>query len=114
MTLYLPPGAILAVAGSFLALDAIHFGLGALAAARAGKPRLALWAPALKIYFPMATIAAWIGLWETLSRPHYWHKTTHGIFPPTNAKPDAPAVAVTAPAAAPHRHPAAAGFRTPG
>jgi cellulose synthase/poly-beta-1,6-N-acetylglucosamine synthase-like glycosyltransferase len=108
MTMMLPASGVLGLAALFICLDAIHFVLGALAVWRAGKPTLALWAPMLKIYFPLATIAAWIGLLETLHRPFYWHKTTHGVFQPTTAA----TFTVAPPQPAPH--PDATGFQMPG
>jgi glycosyltransferase XagB len=38
------------------------------------------WAFTLILYQPLATIAAYKALWELLTRPFYWDKTSHGHF----------------------------------
>ncbi|GAD53975.1 glycosyl transferase, group 2 family protein [Limimaricola cinnabarinus LL-001] len=67
----------------FLLSECVTYAVAALAAHRAGRPRLALWAPLLQIYFPLATIAVWRALWQVLHRPFHWEKTRHGIFAPS-------------------------------
>ena len=37
------------------------------------------WALSLHAYFPLAAVAAYKGLWEMITSPFYWDKTTHGI-----------------------------------
>jgi glycosyltransferase XagB len=39
-----------------------------------------LWAVTLILYQPLATLAAYKALWEMLTRPFYWDKTSHGHF----------------------------------
>lgn len=39
------------------------------------------WLPTLVFYFPLATVAAWKGVAELLTRPFYWDKTRHGLLP---------------------------------
>lgn len=39
-----------------------------------------LWAVTLVFYQPLATFAAYKALWEMLTRPFYWDKTSHGHF----------------------------------
>jgi hypothetical protein len=39
-----------------------------------------LWVLTLKVYYPLASLAAYKGLMELATRPFYWDKTTHGIF----------------------------------
>lgn len=31
------------------------------------------------LYWVLISIAAWKGLWEVITRPHYWQKTVHGL-----------------------------------
>ena len=40
--------------------------------------RLWFWIPTLHLYFPLATIAAYKGIWELITKPFYWDKTSHG------------------------------------
>jgi cellulose synthase/poly-beta-1,6-N-acetylglucosamine synthase-like glycosyltransferase len=39
-----------------------------------------LWVISLTIYHPLATFAAYKALWEMLTKPFYWDKTSHGHF----------------------------------
>ncbi len=36
----------------------------------------------LKVYYPLASLAAYKGLAELATRPFFWDKTTHGLFDP--------------------------------
>jgi hypothetical protein len=33
----------------------------------------------MPFYWPLASIAAYRALWEIITRPHHWSKTTHGV-----------------------------------
>ena len=51
-------------------------------ALRGDKHRwLRKWVPTLILYYPLGALASYKGLWEMLTRPYYWDKTTHGVFP---------------------------------
>jgi glycosyltransferase XagB len=51
-----------------------------LVAMRRTKHRMnPLWALALHVYFPLGALAAYKALWELVTQPFYWDKTTHGI-----------------------------------
>jgi cellulose synthase/poly-beta-1,6-N-acetylglucosamine synthase-like glycosyltransferase len=39
-----------------------------------------LWVLTLMIYHPLATFAAYKALWELMTKPFYWDKTSHGHF----------------------------------
>lgn len=39
-----------------------------------------LWVPSLIVYHMLATLAAYKALWELLTKPFYWDKTSHGLF----------------------------------
>ena len=56
-------------------LVAAYFGAKA-----SGRPRLAVWAPTLQVYFPLGTLAMYKALFELVTRPFYWDKTSHGAF----------------------------------
>lgn len=51
-----------------------------LGAKASGRPWLALWSPTLQLYFPLATLAMYKALFELVTRPFYWDKTSHGAF----------------------------------
>ena len=76
------PG-LLAVGALCLACKAVSIAVGVIGARRAGRPGLVRWIPALEVYFPLATLAAWKALLETVTRPYFWDKTTHGVFQPS-------------------------------
>ena len=98
----LPEGSLRVLLFVFLGAEAITYAIAALAAYRAGQPRLALWAPALQIYFPLATVAMWRAIWQLLRCPFHWDKTRHGIFAPSST-----AAALSAPLP-PSPHPVSA------
>lgn len=41
-----------------------------------------VWALTLMFYHPLATLAAYKALWELVTKPFYWDKTSHGHFDP--------------------------------
>ncbi len=78
----LPPAVLVALSILFLSTQVLDLAFAAVGARRAGKPRLALWAPALMLYFPLATLALYRAAWELYRQPFHWDKTTHGIHRP--------------------------------
>jgi glycosyltransferase XagB len=79
---HLPNGVIAAICALFLLSALVEIALMTLAAIRAGKPDLALWIPTFLLYYPLATIAVYRGLWQIVTRPFFWDKKTHGHFAP--------------------------------
>lgn len=73
-----PSWLIWCVAAMFLTSEAVNIGVGVAGAKRAGKRWLIPWLLTTQAYYPLATLAAWKGMWELLWRPFYWDKTTHG------------------------------------
>ncbi len=71
------------VGWSYMALvvvsEAISIGLTFVACRRSERAPLLWWLPMLHVYFPLATLAAYKGVLEMLSRPFYWDKTEHGL-----------------------------------
>jgi glycosyltransferase XagB len=76
----LPFWLVLAIATSFLVSELVNLVTGAVGLRRSGHGLSLLWVPTLKLYYPLATLAAYKGLAELVTRPFYWDKTTHGIF----------------------------------
>jgi len=89
-------GGLVAVGAFCLACKGVSVAMAVVGARRSGRPELVCWIPALEVYFPLATMAAWKALLETVTRPYYWDKTTHGVFQPScraGPKPVSPQVA---------------------
>jgi cellulose synthase/poly-beta-1,6-N-acetylglucosamine synthase-like glycosyltransferase len=59
---------------------------------------LVVWALLNPVYWLLHSVASYKALWQLITRPHYWEKTTHGIS--TVSASDA-AAAASGPAAAP-------------
>ena len=70
----------------FLLSEAVNLTLGIIALRRSGHRIPALWVPTLQLYFPLAALAAYKGLWEMIARPYYWDKTSHGLYDPPGAQ----------------------------
>lgn len=67
--------AMLALALGNLSLIA----LAALAPVRRGLTRLSPAAILTPVYWLMMSAAAYVALWQLLTRPHFWEKTEHGL-----------------------------------
>ncbi|WP_235019413.1 glycosyltransferase [Tabrizicola flagellatus] len=76
----LPTAAIWAIAGNFFLSEATNIFVGALGLSRTRHGLSLLWVLTLKVYYPLASLAAYKGLLELATRPFYWDKTTHGLF----------------------------------
>lgn len=75
---------------ALLGAEAVSLVVGLGGVARSPHPRLLPWVPTLFLYFPLATLALYKALWELLSRPFYWDKTSHGCSAPDHAEADLP------------------------
>ncbi len=53
--------------------------LAMMGAFRRRRYRLMLWSLANPIYWMLHAIAAYKALWQLITKPHYWEKTTHGL-----------------------------------
>ncbi|MGR3291367.1 MAG: glycosyltransferase family 2 protein [Paracoccaceae bacterium] len=62
----------------FFASEIVTLAVGIFALAPSRHRGLWIWVPTLHLYFSLATIAGYKGLWELLSKPFYWDKTAHG------------------------------------
>jgi len=76
----LPHPWILAMTVLFVSAQAIDLTIAAIALRRSRHPFSPIWLPVLMFYHMMAVPAAWKALWEVMTRPFYWDKTTHGLF----------------------------------
>ncbi len=63
--------------------------LGAVAAARRGRRRLALHAVLMPLYWLGISLAAYRALWQLAVAPYYWEKTEHfARLPHSGSRPD--------------------------
>ncbi len=63
-----------------LMVEAVTISFSVAALARTDHRLNPLWVPSLVFYYPLATFAAYKALWEVLTKPFYWDKTSHGLF----------------------------------
>lgn len=59
-----------------------------------GTFELILWALLNPIYWILHSIASYKGLWQLLTKPHYWEKTEHGLTAQTSGRASGQAEAV--------------------
>ncbi len=84
----LPWAAVWGIAGVFFVSEAANILIGALGLGRTAHGLSRIWVLTLKVYYPLASLAAYKGLFELATRPFYWDKTTHGIFDPADEAAD--------------------------
>lgn len=82
----LPDWAVFTIAATFVLTEGTNLALGIIGVRRTRHGLSALWVPTMKLYFPLATLAAYKALVELVTKPFYWDKTTHGIFDPVDTK----------------------------
>ncbi len=75
----LPGWALIGVSAVFLISEVSSLAISLTALQHKRHRALRIWAISLHFYFPLAVIAAWKGIWEMLTSPFYWDKTTHGL-----------------------------------
>jgi len=82
----LPGPALWTMAAVFFLSEVANISIGALGLRRTRHGLSLLWVLTLKVYYPLASLAAYKGLMELATRPFYWDKTTHGVFDHTEGK----------------------------
>jgi len=112
----LPSSGLLAMMLIFVMTEVLSISLGVIALRRTDHKLSPLWAATLHFYFPLGALASYKAVWEVVTRPFYWDKTSHGVFDATAAlgndpQPQGPYASVSASSIRPH--PPAAGSRTP-
>ncbi len=86
----LPPIGFWLLAAVFFGSEIINFAISAIALKAAKKTWLIKWAVTLQVYFPLAALAAYKGLFELAWKPFYWDKTMHGVLLPEPVKAPPP------------------------
>ncbi|SIN83134.1 glycosyltransferase family 2 protein [Vannielia litorea] len=95
---WMPGWAVWTLAITFFASELVNIATGLTGTRRAGHPALYKWVPTLHFYYPLGSLASYKALWEIVTKPFYWDKTTHGL----HAEDDELApIIVVAPANAP-------------
>lgn len=84
----LPWAAVWCIAGVFFLSEAANILIGSLGLGRTAHGLSRMWVLTLKVYYPLASLAAYKGLFELATRPFYWDKTTHGLFDPADEAAD--------------------------
>ena len=79
----LPMAAAIVVAATFMLTEVANLTINIAAVSGRQHRFLRVWTPTLHLYFPLAVIAAWKGLWEMVTSPYFWDKTTHGLHDST-------------------------------
>ncbi len=65
--------------GNFLIGNAVMVYLSMMGPYKRGAFNLTLWALVNPLYWLLHSIAAYKGLWQLITKPHYWEKTEHGL-----------------------------------
>jgi glycosyltransferase XagB len=76
----LPSAALWTTAAVFVLSELANLIVGIVALRRTRHNLSLWWVPTMKLYYPLASLAAYKALFELVVRPFYWDKTTHGIF----------------------------------
>ncbi len=79
-----------AVVACFILSELTNMFAHALGVTKASKMWLIKWIPTLHLYFPLAAVAAYKGLYELTWKPFYWDKTTHGVLLPKGVNASGP------------------------
>ena len=75
------PGALVwAMAVIFALSEMTNLAIGLIGLRRSHHQLSLWWVPTMKLYFPLASLAAYKALVELATKPFYWDKTTHGLF----------------------------------
>lgn len=83
----MPAGMVWTMAAVFTLSELANLAIGVIGLNRT-RHRISLWwVPTMKLYFPLASLAAYKALIELATKPFYWDKTTHGIFDQVIDKP---------------------------
>ncbi|WP_423920665.1 glycosyltransferase [Frigoribacterium sp. 2-23] len=74
-----PPWLLWICLFNFLVGNSVMVYLTMMGPFKRGTFNLIVWALLNPVYWVLHSIAAYKGLWQLLTRPHYWEKTEHGL-----------------------------------
>lgn len=87
-SLVLPPGTLASLfPGWAMWVSLANLGVGSalmvqlsmMGALKRSRFDLVLWGLANPVYWMLHSVAAYKGLWQLITKPHYWEKTNHGL-----------------------------------
>jgi glycosyltransferase XagB len=84
----LPKSAAWTMAGIFILSEIANLMIGMIGTSRTRHGLSLWWVPTMKLYFPLASLAAYKALVELATKPFFWDKTTHGLFDHAQERPD--------------------------
>ncbi len=99
MAPYFPGWVLWLSLANLLVGNALMVWVSMMGAFRRRRNWLVLWGLMNPFYWIMHSIASYKGLWQLITRPHYWEKTTHGLSHVDPAAAGRSAIEVGAPAA---------------
>jgi hypothetical protein len=79
LTSVFPAWALWASLFNFLIGNGVMVYVSMMGPFKRGTFHLILWSLLNPVYWILHSIAAYKGLWQLLTRPHYWEKTEHGL-----------------------------------
>lgn len=79
LTGVLPHWVFVVLGSLFLSAEILTIAVGMLSVTKPQHRHLIKWVPTLHFYFPLGAFAAYKAMYEIITRPFYWDKTTHGI-----------------------------------
>jgi glycosyltransferase XagB len=74
--------------GNFLIGNAVMVYLSMMGPYKRGAFNLTLWAVVNPLYWLLHSFAAYKGLWQLITKPHYWEKTEHGLTTQEQGEPE--------------------------
>ncbi|MFT4235188.1 MAG: glycosyltransferase [Microbacterium sp.] len=83
---YFPLPVLLVSLANFLIGNVLIVHLNMMGPFKRGRFRLVPWAMLNPLYWILHSIAAYKGLWQLITKPHYWEKTEHGLTQQTHSE----------------------------
>ncbi len=90
LTGQVPDALLITLAVFFFSTELLGIAVGFYALRGDDHRWLRKWVPTLMLYYPLGVLASYKGLWEMVTRPYYWDKTAHGIFPAVSSRAKSP------------------------
>jgi len=76
----MPVGAIWAMSAIFALSETTNLLTGVIGLRKTRHRLNLMWVLTMKLYFPLASLAAYKALFELVTRPFFWDKTEHGLY----------------------------------